>query len=504
MLSSRTLVGALVAALALTLVAGASAAANPDLSRTLRAGGLVVVLRHAATDFSKPDQDPVVVADCTTQRNLSAQGRADARGIGRGMRRLGLPIGKVLSSAYCRTLETARLAFGRATVHPALLNTIAAEHDSAWRKQISDARRLLGTRPAAGKLTVLVTHGVVVQETTGQTLEEGEAIVFRPLGSSRFRVVGRVMPREWGTLRRTTSTGAARLRVQEYPVPAGTHPHDVAPAPDGTVWYTAQHTGKLGRLDPETGKTTEVPLGDGSAPHGVIAGPDGAAWVTDGGLNAIVRVDPATSAVRVFRLPASTGYTNLNTATFDRRGVLWFTGQSGIYGRLHPKTGAMRVFRAPLGAGPYGITTTPKGQVWYASLAGSHIAQIDVRTGKATVVRPPTAGQGARRVWTDSRGMIWVSEWNAGKVGRYDPATRKWREWRVPGPAQIYAVFVDDKDIVWLTDFGRSGLWRFAPSTGRFTRVPLRAGADVRQLLGRPGEVWGAESGTDRLVVVRT
>jgi virginiamycin B lyase len=163
----------------------------------------------------------------------------------------------------------------------------------------------------------------------------------------------------------------------------------------------------------------------------------------------------------------------------------------------------MRVFRAPLGAGPYGITTTPRGRVFYASLAGSHIAEIDVRTGKATVIRPPTPGQGTRRVWSDSKGMIWLSEWNAGKVGRYDPATRKWREWDVPGPAQVYAVYLDDKDVVWLTDFGRSGHWRFVPATGRFTRVPLRAGANVRQLLGRPGEVWGAESGTDRLVVVR-
>ena len=501
--SSRPLVATLAAALGLTLVAGASAAAGPDLTRSLRAGGLVVVFRHAATDFSKPDQDPVVVSDCSTQRNLSAQGRADARAIGRGVRRLQLPIGKVLASAYCRTLETAKLAFGRATVHPALLNTIAAEHDAAWRKRIRGARRLIGTPPAPGTLTVLVTHGVVVQEATGQTLEEGEAIVFRPLGNSRFRVVGRVMPREWGTPRRPASTAAAGLQVMEYPVPLGTHPHDVAPAPDGTVWYTAQATGRLGRLDPATGQTTEIPLGEGSAPHGVIVGPDGAAWVTDGGLNAIVRVDPGTTAFRGFRLPPSAGNANLNTATFDKRGILWFTGQNGIYGRLNPTTGAMRVFRAPRGAGPYGITTTPKGRVFYASLAGSHIAEIDVRTGKATVVRPPTPGQGARRVWSDSKGRIWVSEWNAGKVGRYDPATRKWREWDVPGPAQVYAVYVDDKDVVWLTDFGRSGIWRFVPATGRFTRVPLRAGADVRQLLGRPGEVWGAESGQDRLVVVR-
>ena len=498
--SPRTLAGALAAALAVTAVAGAQAAASPDLVRTLQEGGVVLAFRHAATDFSKPDQNPVDLARCSTQRNLSAQGRAEARGIGRGVRRLGIRVGAVLSSAFCRTRETARLAFGRATVHPALLNTIVAEHDARWRKQIRDARRLFGTRPAAGTVTVLVTHGIVVQETTNESLEEGEALVVRPLGSGRFRVLGRVLVREWTTLRRPAAVG---LRVREYPVPAGTHPHDVAPAPDGTVWYTAQHAGKLGRLDPATGKITEVPLGDGSAPHGVIVGPDKAAWVTDGGLNAIVRVDDESHAVRVFRLPASSGYTNLNTATFDRRGVLWFTGQGGIYGRLDPKTGAMRVFRAPRGEGPYGITTTPKGQVWYASLAGSHIARIDVSTGKATVVRPPTAGQGARRVWSDSKGMIWVSEWNVGKVGRYDPATRKWREWDVPGAAQNYAVYVDDKDVVWLTDFGRSGLWRFAPATGRFTRIPLRAGANVRQLLGRPGEVWGAESGTDRLVVVR-
>jgi virginiamycin B lyase len=185
-------------------------------------------------------------------------------------------------------------------------------------------------------------------------------------------------------------TSADALRVREYAVPAGSHPHDVAPASDGTVWYTAQEAGKLGRLDPATGKTTEIPLGGGSAPHGVIVGPDGAAWVTDGGLNAIVRVDSKTDAVKRFPLSTSSGWANLNTATFDRRGVLWFTGQSGIYGRLEPRTGAMRVFRAPRGAGPYGIATTPKGQVWYASLAGSHVAQINVRTGKATVFRPPT------------------------------------------------------------------------------------------------------------------
>jgi virginiamycin B lyase len=300
--------------------------------------------------------------------------------------------------------------------------------------------------------------------------------------------------------------GESQLRVREFAVPSGTHPHDVAPARDGGVWYTAQHTGRLGWLDPNTGRSRLTPLGAGSAPHGVIVGPDGAPWITDGGLNAIVRVDPRTRRVRVFRLPASTGYANLNTATFDRRGILWFTGQSGIYGRLDPRTGKLRVFRAPRGEGPYGITTTPAGDVYYASLAGSYLGRIDVGTGEATVLRPPTSGQGARRAWSDSRGRIWISEWNAGQVGMYNPRTRRWREWDVPGGnPMIYAVYVDDRDNVWLSDFGANSLVRFDPVTGRFTHVRLpSADASVRQILGREGEIWGAESGTDKLVLVRT
>src|SRR5947207_14884671 len=97
---------------------------------------------------------------------------------------------------------------------------------------------------------------------------------------------------------------AATLVFQEYPVPNGSNPHDVAPAPDGTVWYTAQSAGELGRLDPATGKTHQIKLGPESHPHGVSVGPDGAPWVTDGGLNAIVRVDPGTEKVQVFPLPA--------------------------------------------------------------------------------------------------------------------------------------------------------------------------------------------------------
>jgi virginiamycin B lyase len=300
-------------------------------------------------------------------------------------------------------------------------------------------------------------------------------------------------------------SAADGYEVEEYLLPPGAHPHDVAPAADGGVWYTGQHDGTLGYLDPVSGDVSVIPLGQGSRPHGVIVGPHGSPWVTDGGLDAIVTVDPVTLDVTAFPLPEKRSGANLNTATFDAQGVLWFTGQSGVYGRLDPAEGVVEVFDAPGGRGPYGIAACPGGDVWYASLAGSHIARIDAGSAEAISVSPPTTGQGARRVWCDSTDRVWVAEWNAGQVGLYDPDTAEWREWVLPGDAPMaYAVYVDEHDAVWLTDFGANSIVRFDAASETFVSFPLPdAGAAVRQLLGRPGEVWGAESGLDRLVVVR-
>jgi virginiamycin B lyase len=302
---------------------------------------------------------------------------------------------------------------------------------------------------------------------------------------------------------------AARATMHSWPLnaPQRTGIHDVAPAPDGGVWFSAQRSGHLGWFDPKAGKTELIPLGSGSSPHGVIQGPDGAAWVTDSGQNAIARVGWPDRAVKLFRLPEGTPYANLNTCAFDGAGDLWFTGQSGFVGRVAPRTGEVGVKLSPRGRGPYGICATPGGDVWWCSLAGSFIARIDRASGDSQVVEPPTRDQGARRVWSDSRGRIWVSEWNSGQLSMHDPATGAWRAWMPPGerPPRTYAVYVDERDIVWISEWAANAILSFDPATEKFEPYPLpRRGADVRQILGRRGEVWLPESGTEHISVIRT
>lgn len=191
-----------VAAAALAaLVATPSHAAAPsdrDLASALRSGGLVLYFRHAATDWGQVDQEPLDLSRCAAQRNLSAEGRADARAIGAGVRRLRVPVRDVLSSPFCRARDTARLAFGRLRVEPGLTGIASApERVRAQRRAV--LRRLLSTAPPKGVNTVLVAHLFNIQEAADVSLEEGEAAVFRPRRGS-FRLVAKIPVERWNRL----------------------------------------------------------------------------------------------------------------------------------------------------------------------------------------------------------------------------------------------------------------------------------------------------------------
>ena len=126
------------------------------------------------------------------------------------------------------------------------------------------------------------------------------------------------------------------------------------------------------------------------------------------------------------------------------------------------------------------------------------------------MVEPPTPRQGARRLWSDSQGRIWVSEWNSGNLSMHDPAAAtpagRWRSWKLPGQEpQAYAVYVDERDMVWVSEWASNAMVSFDPRTEKFESYPMpRESANIRQILGRPGEVWLPESGTEHISVIHT
>lgn len=181
----------LLAALAFALPLAAPAAEQAAWEALLR-GGQVVLVRHAATTPGAGDPPGFRLEDCATQRNLSEAGRHQARRLGEAFRSRGVRVARVLSSPWCRCLESAELAFGaRPATHPALGNL----HGRAGNRERQAAafRALIAEAPAGGNL-VLVTHGSTTVALTGEYPAMGEAIVITPAGGGRFRVAGRIAP----------------------------------------------------------------------------------------------------------------------------------------------------------------------------------------------------------------------------------------------------------------------------------------------------------------------
>jgi broad specificity phosphatase PhoE len=174
----------------LLLAGGWHASAHADESgwRAVAAGGCAVLLRHAQTVSGIGDPPGFRLDDCSTQRNLSEAGRAESRRFGDEFRRRGVAVDEVLSSRWCRRIDTAQLAFPQHEVRVfEPLNSFFA--DGSTRQAQTDALRdYLGRRPAARRI-VMVTHQVNISALTGQGVGMGEAVVVR-LGA--VEVIGRL------------------------------------------------------------------------------------------------------------------------------------------------------------------------------------------------------------------------------------------------------------------------------------------------------------------------
>jgi phosphohistidine phosphatase SixA len=163
----------------------------------LRKGGLVIYFRHAATEQTGSGDEAADLRNCATQRNLSAEGRAQASQIGQAFRTLGIAVDTVTTSPFCRCVDTGRLAFGRFTINDDLY--FAINTDAEKTRQLADSlRKTLATPPPPGTNAVIVSHTANLREAAGiWPKPEGAAYIFRPIPGGRFEILAKVLPDDW-------------------------------------------------------------------------------------------------------------------------------------------------------------------------------------------------------------------------------------------------------------------------------------------------------------------
>ena len=171
--------------------AGAGDTDSESLWRRLREGGHVVLIRHAATVPGVGDPENFKLGVCATQRNLSDGGREDARRIGAAFRERSVTVSQVLSSRWCRCVDTAQLAFGR--VRPeTIVDSMFNDDDAARQSKVRALRAYLSTHKAPGNL-VLVTHDINIRVLVGESLAQGEMVVALAQPDGTLKSVG-VLP----------------------------------------------------------------------------------------------------------------------------------------------------------------------------------------------------------------------------------------------------------------------------------------------------------------------
>ena len=173
-----------------SLVASAAAtAADADIWTKLKQGGYVILVRHGPTDSMTHSTHPrAEFENCVGQNNLSPEGQAEAKRMGRAFKKKRIPIGEVLSGPYCRVQDTARIAFGKVRVWDALdLQTALPEEEAVKRNQEVAVR--VGAYKGKKNL-VLVTHRPNIDALTLELIEPGAMLVLKPEGGSGFSIVG--------------------------------------------------------------------------------------------------------------------------------------------------------------------------------------------------------------------------------------------------------------------------------------------------------------------------
>ncbi len=202
---------ALAASCSLASFAALAQTATPDaLLREIKKGGLVLFMRHGETGPAFADRSQAVIGDCKTQRNLNEVGRKQNEKMAKDINALGVSIGKVLSSDFCRSWQTAEALFGKANYTVTDKLTVPLSYPGVSQADTNlnnnNLNAMLSEKPAAGSNTFLVSHGINVQLATGfHPNTQGEMVVFRPEGAGKYTCLGSLLPEDWSRLASSAS-----------------------------------------------------------------------------------------------------------------------------------------------------------------------------------------------------------------------------------------------------------------------------------------------------------
>jgi virginiamycin B lyase len=279
--------------------------------------------------------------------------------------------------------------------------------------------------------------------------------------------------------------GPATVSMKEWQVPTpGSRPHDPLAARDGSLWYTGQMANVLGRIDPKTGRIREYPLKTPhSGPHGLVEDEHGNIWYTGNTAAVIGKLEPKTGKVSEYTLPDADAR-DPHTLIFDRRGILWFTVQNANrVGRLDPKTGAVQLLTPPSPKSrPYGMAVDSKDAVFFVEFGTNKVGRVDPATQEIREYPLPDPASRPRRIAITGDDIVWYTDFSRGYLGRLDPSTGEVTEWQSPsGPkSEPYGISAID-DILWYSESGSSPntVVRFDPRSRKFQSWAIPGGGNI-------------------------
>ena len=282
-----------------------------------------------------------------------------------------------------------------------------------------------------------------------------------------------------GTVKQPDLPRESPAELTEFLMPEpGDLPHDVAVEPSGTVLITGMFTHRLYRLDPKTGRFSEIAIPVEKAnPRAIDIDSLGRTWVVLGMPNklAVLGPDPSWRSFDVGMYPHS--------LAIGRAGKVWFNGHftrnPELIGSVDAGSGKVathvvpphpKLAQTPGGPIPYEIRTGPDGRVWGSELIGNRIFAYTPETGKFEVFPLPTPHSGPRRFDLDTRGIVWIPAYSANLLVRLDPSTRQFTE--IPMPirdAAPYVVRADPRNgALWIGTGAADVLLRYDPANGSF------------------------------------